>query len=96
MKRQNTAILKDVIDELIRKEGLEEGLLRSRLYDLWDDMLGVTVAKNTRNKYVKDRKLIVELNSSVVRSQLFIMRQEIVDQLNKQLGKALIDELVLK
>jgi len=96
MKRQNTAILKDVIDELIRKEGLEEGLLRSRLYDLWDDMLGVTVAKNTRNKYLKDRKLIVELDSSVVRNQLFMMRQEIVTQLNKQLGKALIDELVLK
>ena len=96
MKKQNTAILKDVIDELIRKEGLEDGLLRSRLYDLWDSMLGVTVAKNTRNKYIIGRKLIVELDSSVVRSQLFAMRQEIVAQLNKQLGKALIDELVLK
>jgi predicted nucleic acid-binding Zn ribbon protein len=96
MKKQNTAILKDIIEELIQKEGLEEGLLRRRLYDLWDDMLGVTVAKNTRNKYIKDRKLIVELDSSVVRNQLFMMRQEIVAQLNKQLGKKLIDELVLK
>ena len=96
MKRQNTAILKDVIEELIRQEGLEDGLLRSRLYDLWDETLGVTVAKNTRNKYLKDRKLIVELDSSVIRNQLFMMRQDIVTQLNKQLGKALIDELVLK
>lgn len=96
MKRQNTATLRELIEELIRQEGLEEGLLRNRLYDLWDDMLGVTVAKNTRNKYLKDRKLFVELDSSVVRSQLFMMRQEIVAQLNKQLGKELIDELVLK
>jgi predicted nucleic acid-binding Zn ribbon protein len=96
MKKQNTAILKDVIAELIRQEGLEEGLLRSRLYDLWDDMLGVTVAKNTRNKYLKDRKLIVELDSSVVRNQLFMMRQDIVKQLNKQLGKEIVDELVLR
>ena len=96
MKRQNTAILKDVIEELIRQEGLEDGLLRSRLYDLWDEMLGVTVAKNTRNKYITGRKLIVELDSSVIRNQLFMMRQDIVTQLNKQLGKALIDELVLK
>ncbi|MDR0295181.1 MAG: DUF721 domain-containing protein [Prevotellaceae bacterium] len=96
MKRQNTAILKDIIDDLIRQEGLEEGLLLSRLYDLWDEMLGVTVAKNTRNKYIKDRKLIVELDSSVVRNQLFMMRQDIVIQLNKQLGKNIIDEIILK
>jgi len=96
MKKQKAVILKDIIKELIRQEGLEDGLLRSRLYDLWDEMLGVTVAKNTRNKYIKDRKLIVELDSSVVRNQLFTMRQEIVAQLNKQLGKNIIDELVLK
>ena len=96
MKKQNTVILKDVIEELIRKEGLEEGLLRIRLYDLWDEMLGAIVARNTRNKYVKDRKLIVELDSSVVRNQLFVMRREIVAQLNKRLGKNIIDEVILK
>ncbi|MCL2097530.1 MAG: DUF721 domain-containing protein [Bacteroidales bacterium] len=96
MKRQNAVKLKELIEELIRTEGLEEGFLRSRLYDLWGEMLGTTVAKNTRNKYLSGRKLIVELDSSVVRNQLFMMRQEIVAQLNKQLGKNLIDELVLK
>jgi len=96
MKRQNTVILKDVIAEFVRKEGLEEGLLRARLYGLWDELLGLTVAKNTRNKYITGRKLIVELDSSIIRNQLFMMRQEIVTQLNKQLGKNLIDELVLK
>lgn len=96
MKKQNTVILRDAIEEFIWKEDLEEGLLRSRLYDLWDEMLGRTIAKNTRSKFIKSRKLIVELDSSVVRSQLFMMRHEIVAQLNMQLGKNLIDELVLK
>ena len=96
MKKQKAVILKDIIEDIIRQEGLEDGLLRSRLYDLWDEMLGLTVAKNTRKKYLKGRKLFVELDSSVVRNQLFMMRQEIVAQLNKQLGKELIDEVILK
>ncbi len=95
MKRQDTNILKDVLQDFIKEEGLEEGLLRQRLFTLWDEMLGVTVAKNTRNKYMKGRTLFVQLNSSVVRNQLFMMRQDIVNELNKRMGKSLIDELVL-
>ncbi len=95
MKKQDTSILRDIIRDLIKEEGLEDGLLRTRLYALWDEMLGVTVAKNTRNKYVKGRTLFVQLNSSIVRNQLFMMRAEIVAELNKKLGKSIIDELIL-
>ncbi len=44
---------------------------------------------------MKGRTLFVQLNSSVVRNQLFMMRQDIVNELNKRMGKSLIDELVL-
>ena len=95
MQLQNTSSLKKLIARLIKEEGLEEGLLHARLYALWDELLGVTVAKNTRKKYVRGRTLFVYLNSSIVRSQLFMMRQEIVVRLNKKLGTDLIDTLEL-
>ncbi len=95
MKRQSTAILGDILHEFVKEQGLEEGLLKIRLYALWDETLGVTVARNTRNKYIKDRKLFVQLDSSVVRNQLFMMRDDIVKELNKRLGRNLIDELIL-
>ncbi len=75
MKRQDTNILKDVLQDFIKE--------------------GATVAKNTRNKYMKGRTLFVQLNSSVVRNQLFMMRQDIVNELNKRMEKSLVDELVL-
>jgi predicted nucleic acid-binding Zn ribbon protein len=96
MLSQNTHSLKDLLIRLVREERLEDGLLNARLYALWDEMLGVTVARNTRKKYVQGRTLFVHLNSSVVRSQLFMMRQDIVTQLNKRLGQDLIDTLELR
>jgi predicted nucleic acid-binding Zn ribbon protein len=95
MPLQNTNSLKDLLIKLIKEEGLEEKLLHARLYALWDEMLGITVAKNTRKKYIQGRTLFVHLNSSIVRSQLFMMRQDIINQLNKKLGKELIDALEL-
>jgi predicted nucleic acid-binding Zn ribbon protein len=96
MLSQNTHALKDLLLRLIKEEGLEGGLLHARLYALWDELLGVTVARNTRKKYVQGRTLFVYLNSSIVRSQLFMMRQDIVAQLNKRLGQDLIDTLELR
>jgi predicted nucleic acid-binding Zn ribbon protein len=96
MLSQNTHSLKEIILQLLKKEGLEEGLLHTRLYALWDELLGATVARNTRKKYIQGRTLFVHLNSSIVRSQLFMMRQDIVKQLNKSIGKELIDSLELR
>jgi predicted nucleic acid-binding Zn ribbon protein len=95
MGQSNTKSIKDLIIRLIKEEGLEEGLQHARLYALWDELLGVTVAKNTRKKYMQGRTLFVYLNSSIVRNQLFMMRQDIIKQLNKKMGKEIIDALEL-
>jgi predicted nucleic acid-binding Zn ribbon protein len=96
MRRQQTSTLKDLVNQFIREEGLEEGLYNTRLYALWDEMLGQTVARHTTKKYVKNHILYVQFDSSVVRSQLFAMRDDIVAQLNKRIGKELIHSIELR
>ena len=40
MRRQNTTRIGDIIKEVIRNEGLEEGLLIARVADAWDTVVG--------------------------------------------------------
>jgi len=94
MKRQNTQLLKDVLQQFIQTEGLEEKLLETRVLGYWDEMLGLTVARVTRKKYIHNRKLFVQLDSSIVRQQLLMLRSEIVEKLNQQVGAKVIDEIV--
>jgi predicted nucleic acid-binding Zn ribbon protein len=96
VKRHHTQLLKDVLQEFIQHEGLEHKLSETRVLTLWDELLGLTVARVTRKKYISNRKLFVQLNSSIVRQQLFMMRAEIVDKLNRQAGAKVIDELILQ
>ena len=95
MQRHKTILLKDALKQVIADEGLETGLLHTKVYALWDELLGNAVARMTRKKYIKDNKLFVHLDSSVVRSQLFMMRTEIVAQINKKIGVRLIEDLCL-
>ena len=96
MKKHNTQLLKDVLEEFIQSEGLENKLLETRVLTAWDNILGMGVAHATRNKYISNRKLFVQLSSSVMRQQLFMLRQEIVEKLNQETGRKVIDELILQ
>ncbi|MDR3133842.1 MAG: DUF721 domain-containing protein [Prevotellaceae bacterium] len=89
-------LLKDVLQQYVRDEGLEEKLLEARVLLLWDELFGLTVTRVTRKKYIIRRKLFVQLDSSIVRQQLFMMRNEIVEKLNQQAGAKVIDELILQ
>ena len=97
MKRQNKILsLKDLLRQYVLDEGWENKLLETRVLLLWDELLGMTVTRVTRKKYIAGRKFFVQLNSSIVRQQLFMMRSEIVEKLNQQVGAKVIDELILQ
>lgn len=80
----------------VKEFRLEQGLLENRALCLWDEVMGMNVAKATVSKKIQNRKLYISLSSSVVRHELFMMRSEIVQELNRRLGTKLLDELVLK
>ncbi|MDR2359316.1 MAG: DUF721 domain-containing protein [Prevotellaceae bacterium] len=97
MKRQSKILpLKDVLQQYVLDEGLENKLLETRALLLWDELLGLTVTRVTRKKYIANRKFFVQLDSSIVRQQLFMMRAEIVEKINQQAGAKVIDELILQ
>ncbi|MDR1681666.1 MAG: DUF721 domain-containing protein [Prevotellaceae bacterium] len=96
MKRQQAQPLKDILQQIIRHDGMEPQLQQARILSHWDALTGEAVARATRSKYIRDRKLFVHLNSSIVRQQLFMLRDELVEKLNREEGTPVIDELVLR
>jgi predicted nucleic acid-binding Zn ribbon protein len=96
MKRQNTQLLKDVLQQVIQHEDMEPKLQEARILTHWDEMTGEAVAHATRSKYIRNRKLFVYLNSSIIRQQLFMERDELVEKLNRKEESTVIDELVLR
>lgn len=95
MRRSKPVQVSDLLALFVKENGLEEGLAEYQFMKLWDEIMGVTVSKATVRKKLKDRKLYVTLSSSVVRHELFMMRTDIVKELNRRIGKEVIDELVL-
>ena len=88
--------LKSVLNNLIDKNSLNDGLNNVKIQSLWKKTMGVNVNSYTTEIYFKKKTLYVSLSSSVLRQELSYGKQKIVDLINEEIGKNLINKIVLR
>jgi predicted nucleic acid-binding Zn ribbon protein len=96
MRKSNTQKISEVIEEYLKNSGLNHKLKKARIINHWEDLVGRAVAKRTTSIYIRKKTLFVSLNSSVVKNELLMMRQQIIDALNKYAGEIIIEKIVIK
>ncbi|MDR1895330.1 MAG: DUF721 domain-containing protein [Prevotellaceae bacterium] len=96
MRRSKPILANDLLALFVKEFHLEKGLKEHRFFQLWTEVTGVSVAGVTIGKKLYNKKLYIYLSSSVVRHELFMMRSDIVKELNRRMGEEMIDELILK
>ncbi|MFV0590224.1 MAG: DUF721 domain-containing protein [Draconibacterium sp.] len=96
MRRSNTQSLSEVLKEYIEHTRIERKLKEVDVVQGWETLLGKTFAHYTRNIYIRNRILYVEISSAVVKNELFLMREEICRRINENAGSQLIDRIVFK
>jgi predicted nucleic acid-binding Zn ribbon protein len=96
MDRKEVQSLGSVIKEYLKESRIEGKLAEVEVVDAWPAVLGNTVARATKNIYISNGTLFVKLKSSIVRNELFMMRQDIVNALNKHVGFEVVKSIVLQ
>ena len=96
MRKSQIQSISEIISALMKNNGHEEKLAEVRIIRSWEEVLGKTVSRYTKNLYIKDRTLFVSMSSSIVRNEIMFMRDELIKRLNENAGKKVIDKIVLK
>ena len=97
MKRQNAQSLGDAIRlYLSEKQTFNRKLLENRVVNSWGELMGNTVASYTSQVEIRRQKLYVTLTSSVLRHNLMLSRQEIIQKINEKIGSEVINDIVFR
>ena len=96
MRKKNTELLSDVIRQVLGELHLDKPLNEKRLIDAWPKVLGNNIVQYTSELSIRNRILYVKLNSSVLRHDLFLSREEIKNSLNKLVGVEVIVDIVFQ
>jgi predicted nucleic acid-binding Zn ribbon protein len=96
MRRSETQSLGKVIKEYLKESRMDGKLAEVEAINSWETIIGKTIARATTNLYIKNGVLYVHLKSSIVRNELFMMRHQIVDAMNKHVGQPVIRQIILR
>lgn len=96
MRRSNTQSLAEALRSYISEMRMERKLKEVDVVQSWEEALGKTISKYTRNIYLSNGILFVEVSSPVVKNELLMMREDIRKRLNDLAGEEMITKIVFK
>lgn len=96
-KRQNEQLhLSEALKEFIKENKLEKGMNKVNAREAWKNLMGNGVNNYTTHVELKNDTLYVSLSSSVLREELSYGKTKIIKMLNDDLGKELIQKIILR
>lgn len=86
-------LIAEIIDNVVRSEGLEDNMLAHRALTIWGTIVGDYINRLTTMRRVAGSVLYVHIASAAVRQELHLQRTPLLAALNKALGKEIITEI---
>lgn len=75
---------------------LKLSIAEYKVVSAWRELFGEGVSLYTQRVYLRKRVLHVQLSSSVLRAELLMNKQNLINKLNEQAGMQIIDDLVIR
>lgn len=96
-KRKNEHLnMSEAMQEFIKENRLQKGMDKVEAREAWAKLMGNGVNNYTTAIELKNKTLFVSLSSSVLREELSMGKSKIIAMLNEELGKDLVQKLVLR
>ncbi|HEX8549803.1 MAG TPA: DUF721 domain-containing protein [Cytophagaceae bacterium] len=93
-RNKDTSTLKDCIDKMIDVYRLRQKYNETSIITSWGKVMGAAIASRTLKVFIRDKKLYVKLSSSPLRNELSMSRSKIIELLNKDFEKRVIEEVI--
>lgn len=94
MGRTNDKPIKDAIEQMLNVYKLKRKFDETSLVVAWPEMMGKAIANRTKDIFIRDRKMFIRIESSVIKNELVMMRSNIIDKMNERAGSSVIDEII--
>lgn len=93
MRRSKTDPIGSIIQQFIDFNRLDSPLKRIRLINSWPEVVGKAIARHTEEIYLQEGTLVIKVNSAVVKRELNLLKQQIIDRLNENAGENLVHSI---
>ncbi|MBD1387273.1 DUF721 domain-containing protein [Mucilaginibacter rigui] len=94
MRKANDKSLKDAIEQMLNVYKIKRRFDETAIVSAWPDLVGKSVANRTKELFIKDKRLFLRIESSVIKNELVMMRNQIIQKINDDAKTELVVEIV--
>ncbi|TWR28186.1 DUF721 domain-containing protein [Mucilaginibacter achroorhodeus] len=94
MRKANDKSIKDAIEQMLNVYKIKRRFDETHVVAAWPDIVGKSVANRTKELFIRDRKLFLRIESSVIKNELVMMRQQIIQKINEEAKSTLVDDII--
>ncbi len=85
--------LSDILTGILKGKGWDTIVREHRVFDVWDEVVGTHIAKNTCPKRIDRGVLFVIVSNSAWIQELSLMKEQIIGRLNVKLNDRIVRDL---
>jgi predicted nucleic acid-binding Zn ribbon protein len=86
----------DAIRQYLQQSRLRGDIQALQVADVWEKVMGKTIARYTENLKVIHRTLYITTNVAPLKQELIYQKEQIKQRVNEALGEKLIDQVVVQ
>jgi len=86
----------EALQQFLKKSKLKTGIQAMQIEDVWEKIMGKTVAKYTDKLQIVGSTLFVNTVVAPLKNELLYQKEKIIEMVNLELGEKIIKEVVIK
>jgi predicted nucleic acid-binding Zn ribbon protein len=94
MRKPNDVTVKDAISKMLDVYRLRRKFDETSILSIWPEIMGTAIANRTKQIYIHDKKLFLRIESSVIKNELVMVRQGIIQKMNEHAGTVVITDMI--
>lgn len=94
MRKTNDKTLKEAIEQMLQVYKLKRRYDETAVIANWPQLVGKPVANRTKELFVRDKKLFVRIESSVIKNELKMMHTQIINKINEEAQGVIVEEII--
>jgi hypothetical protein len=85
--------LKDLIGEMLKNSGMDRRFNELDVIQCYKKAVGDIIAKKTKEVYLKNRTLVIKMDSGALKQEMFFEKKKILHLINDQLQAPFLEEI---
>ena len=88
--------IQDAINQFLQKSKLKSGIQAVRIEEVWEELMGKTIAKYTDKIQMINGTLFISTQVAPLKNELLYQKEQIITRINEAMGEKVVKEVIIK